>query len=466
MNLINLPSLNTLAGILSLFISMITGAPPADVQNEAQMSPDEFITIWTTTNPGGSNSNQITIPTFPGGSYNYNVDWGVGPPSTGVMGDITHTYAFAGTYTVKITGQFPRIYFNNTGDKQKIVSVEQWGSNAWTSMAFAFYGCSNLELNATDIPDLSNVTAINDMFRGCTAFNGEVSNWDVSHVQVMGSVFRDCPLFDQDLSAWDVSNVTDFSAMFQNDVSFNQNIGGWDISNVTDMTNMFLGATLSTTNYDSLLIGWYNLPMVPTFIHFHGGNSQCCAGQYAWNALTEDNSWTINDGGNCNQSFTSTWEVTIPGESITIPTTGGGYNYIVEWGDITRDVGVTGNATHAYELPGTYQVMIRGNFPRIFFNNSGDKDKIVSIDHWGYINWTSMDNAFHGCSNLMYGATDMPDLSSVLLLSDMFSGCVVFNGDLNNWDLNGVTHLTRMFDGATAFNGNITGLECQQPSQM
>ncbi len=411
-----------------------------------------FVTSWMTTSP----NEQITVPTT-GTGYNYIIDWGDGNVDTSEVGNPMHSYVNAGTHTVSIWGVFPRIYFNNSGDKAKITSIEQWGDIAWESMAFAFYGCSNLTMNATDVPDLSQVTHINDMFRGSTAFNGDVSGWDVSNVQVMGSMFRDCPLFNSDVSSWDVSNVTDFSAMFQNAVSFNQNIGGWDISNATDMTNMFLGATLSTINYDSLLIGWYSLPMLPEFIHFHGGNSQSCAGQYARIALSEDKSWTIYDGGNCNQSFMSTWEVTSPGESITIPTTGGGYNYIVEWGDITRDVGVNGNATHVYELPGTYQVMIRGNFPRIFFNNTGDTDKIVSIDHWGYINWTSMENAFHGCSNLMYGATDMPDLSSVSLLSDMFSGCVVFNGDLNNWDLNGVTHLTRMFDGATAFNGNITG---------
>ena len=32
---------------------------------------------------------------------------------TGVTGNITHTYATAGTYTIEISGTFPSIYFND-----------------------------------------------------------------------------------------------------------------------------------------------------------------------------------------------------------------------------------------------------------------------------------------------------------------------------------------------------------------
>jgi len=68
----------------------------------------------------------ITIPTV-GAGYNYTVDWGDGNTDTGVTGDIIHTYAVPGTYTVRISGAFPRIYFLNRFDKDKILSVEQWG---------------------------------------------------------------------------------------------------------------------------------------------------------------------------------------------------------------------------------------------------------------------------------------------------------------------------------------------------
>ena len=58
-----------------------------------------------------SDDNQITIPTFPGETYNYSVDWGDGTTSENVAGDITHTYEAPGTYTIEISGDFPRIFF-------------------------------------------------------------------------------------------------------------------------------------------------------------------------------------------------------------------------------------------------------------------------------------------------------------------------------------------------------------------
>ena len=33
---------------------------------------------------------------------------------------------------------FPRIYFNNGGDRQKLLTIEQWGTGKWTSMNSAF----------------------------------------------------------------------------------------------------------------------------------------------------------------------------------------------------------------------------------------------------------------------------------------------------------------------------------------
>ncbi len=97
---------------------------------------NEFITTWETT----SASESITIPTLGSETYSYDVDWGDGSTSTGETANATHQYATAGTYTVKISGTFPRIYFNNSGDKLKIKTIEQWGTVAWTSMEKVFLG--------------------------------------------------------------------------------------------------------------------------------------------------------------------------------------------------------------------------------------------------------------------------------------------------------------------------------------
>lgn len=78
--------------------------------------------------------------------------------------------------------------------------------------------------------------------------------------------------------------------------------------------------------------------------------------------------------------FITTWETTTANESITIPTTGNGYNYTVNWGDGAITNGENGDAIHTYATAGTYTVSITGNFPRIYFNSfSGSSGTTVEM---------------------------------------------------------------------------------------
>ena len=45
--------------------------------------------------------------------------------------------------------------------------------------------------------------------------------------------------FNQDISSWDVSNVTDMNGMFGILLLLTKTISTWDVSNVTDMNSMF-----------------------------------------------------------------------------------------------------------------------------------------------------------------------------------------------------------------------------------
>src|SRR6056297_832498 len=203
-----------------------------------------FITIWKTDNEGSSNDNQITIPTT-GGGYDYDVYWesttssAINGTESDNTGDLTITFPSAGTYRVEISGDFPRIYLNSEGDKEKILTIEQWGDVEWASMEKAFEGAIHLVYNASDAPNLTGVTNMGSMFARASAFNGNLNSWDVSSVTNMNSVFQDATSFDTDLNNWDVSNVTKIRNMFLGATSFNGDLSNWNVSSVTDMENMF-----------------------------------------------------------------------------------------------------------------------------------------------------------------------------------------------------------------------------------
>jgi surface protein len=220
------------------------------VTYDGTWAPNEFVTTWKTDNPGSSGSNQVIIPTATGETYNYNVDWGDGNTSTNQATNATHTYATSGIYTIKITGVFPRIYFWAFNDKQKILTVEQWGTNQWSSMKYAFYSANNLNILAGDSPYMANVADMESMFDNASTFNSNINHWDVSHVTSMGRVFNNTS-FNQPLNSWDVGNVTRMELMFNGDTSFNQPLNSWDVGNVTDMSLMF-----AHTSFNQPLNSW------------------------------------------------------------------------------------------------------------------------------------------------------------------------------------------------------------------
>ena len=241
--------------LVTLFLTSLT----------AYGQDNAFITTWQVGVLGyGDGDLAVTIPTRNLDDnndtivYDYTVDWGDGTIEHNQAGDAEHTYTSEGEKTISITGNFPRIYFNNndTGDKDKIQAVKQWGDIQWTSMLGAFYGCTHLDVTATDTPDLSNVTSMRQMFHGATSLEGNehFNRWDVGKVTDMRWVFAGAGNFDRDIGSWrdKVGNVTDMSWMFFEAVNFNQDISGWDVSNVTDMNSMFRGAV----NFDQDIGNW------------------------------------------------------------------------------------------------------------------------------------------------------------------------------------------------------------------
>ena len=150
--------------------------------------------------------------------------------------------------------------------------------------------------------------------------------------------------------------------------------------------------------------------------------------------------------------FITTWRTTGINQTITIPTTGSGYNYDITTSDGQSFTGETGNKTITFATAGDYDVEISGDFPRIYFNTVGDRLKLVDIVQWGSIAWTSFNSAFNGCDSLTNTSfTDAPDLSSVTDMSAMFRFCRNLTSlELTNWDVSNVTDMSYMLRRASS----------------
>ncbi len=218
---------------------------------------DGFVSYWDTekTSAGSSDSNQIALPLVEGGDYNFIVYWGDGSQDTITswnQEEVTRAYAWEGVYMVVIDTDIPGGIidgwrFNNEGDKLKLTDIVQWGGLKLGNSGGYFYGCSNLQVSAFDILDLSGTTNMDEAFRDC----GNIAI---------------------------------------------PNISGWDVSGIESMENMFTDSELSPSNYDSLLDGWSQLSL-ETNVTFDAGFSNYYYEGAARQSIMSDFSWTINDGG-------------------------------------------------------------------------------------------------------------------------------------------------------------------------
>ena len=218
-----------------------------------------FIIEVGTSKTGVSNNNQFQF-TGAEGDYDVVAKKGGLVVQTFINLSDEETITFSdgsGVYVLEVSAKevngFNRISFNNGGDNSKVQDIKQLGTIVWSSFEGAFYGCTNTLVTATDVPNLSSVTSMKDMFNRCISANPDVSNWDVSSVTDMDYMFYNASIANPDTSNWDVSNVTNMSNMFRSTSSANPDTSNWDVSSVTNMDSIFQNASLANpdvSNWD------------------------------------------------------------------------------------------------------------------------------------------------------------------------------------------------------------------------
>jgi surface protein len=165
------------------------------------------------------------------------------------------------------------------------------------------------------------------------------------------------------------------------------------------------------------------------------------------------------------QDFITVWNLNKPGSSTNSITFGVGTTGTVNYTWETIPVGTTGSGTFTGTtvtisgLPTSAKIRLKINpinFNQIIINNNLDKSRLVDVEQWGDVVWTSMETAFKGCDTLNISATDVPNLSSVTNMESMFRECIGLNSPANmdTWNMSNITNMSYMFY-ITSFNQPI-----------
>lgn len=291
------------------------------------------------------NGSSLTLP-FLSASGPFTVDWGDGSsPQTFVAGNnsVTYNYTTLGNVVVAINGSVNGFSFNNSGeDRLKLLAISQWGDfTVDNTSAGAFWGCSNLTVNASDQPRIVS---------GAT----------------MENFFRDCVLLNTPLSSWNTTNVTNMLGTFRNASAFAQNLGAWSVGRVVNCSSFCSACGM------------------PKFT-----NCTPCSGP----TLVSASNWSVCDcptteinltSTSCVRAFASDWTTIESNETITFPIQNTNITLEVAWGDGTRtSYSQSPLVSHTYANPGTYRVKVGGRISAFRFNSRGDTNKITNIASWG-----------------------------------------------------------------------------------
>ena len=261
-------------------------------------------------------------------------------------------------------------------------------------MERTFNGCYNLIINASDAPDLSQVTSMKEMFRNTSNFNQSINHWDVSNILNMSSMF-DGSIFNQSLSEWDVSNVTDMSYMFYNATSFNQPLNNWDVSNVSNMRYMF-----SNSGFNQPLNNW-DVSNVTNMVNMFSNSD--------FNQPI--NNWDVSSVTNMYNMFWSTSTFNQP---------------LNDW-DVSNvtDMGSMFSFADSFNQP---------------------------LNNWNVSSVTGMNSMFK--NSVFNQPIDNCNVSNVTNMGGMFFRASDFNQNISSWNFNNNVYLANQFLSYSGLNSN------------
>ncbi|MBC74737.1 MAG: hypothetical protein CME64_01860 [Halobacteriovoraceae bacterium] len=431
-------------GDISLLYSVSDGGTNSD-SSDVQATVKEvvpFKSTWRVGDPSyGDGDRTVTLPLRSGFNYNFTVDWGdgnVGEVTSHDDPDIDHLYDDPGDYQITITGLVEAWNFANTGDKDKILSIEELGTVGWRSFYDAFWGCNNLTVVSGG--DTSNVVEMDWMFDRAPLANPDTSDWNTSNVRSMAGVFFGASTANPDVSKWDVSNVRNMMSLFFDAPNANPDVSNWDTSNVENMKWMFVRAYAANPDVSK----WDTSSVTNMAEMFYDADA----------ADPDVSNWDTSNVTDMNGMFEYT--------AIANPD-------VSNWdmSNVTNISGMFFQTSAANPDVSNWDVSSVTNMDSVFSNTAvADPD----VSNWNTVSVTNMRAVFYS-ADAANPDVSMWNTSNVTTMESMFYFADFANPDMSNWDFSSVTNVNGMFEGVTTlsttnYNNLLIRMEATAPDSL
>lgn len=194
---------------------------------------------------------EFKFPLLSGGTYNFYVDWGDRTKSGQITSydstEAKHTYLVTGTYTLKLYGTCSRFSFDSltSGDTSgQYVKKVNYCDLEFDDLANTFALCPNLQyVYPKMLYNSPNVTTVEGMFIGCTAFTKLPENFFVNNNKItnVSLLFNESGITSV---PWDIlrpiKSITNINSLFYYEQSIKEIPSGllledMDIENINNL---------------------------------------------------------------------------------------------------------------------------------------------------------------------------------------------------------------------------------------
>ena len=393
-----------------------------------------------------------------GATYLFDVDWGDSSTETGItISNKTHTYTDAGTYTVKISGQFAGWEMGGASatDRASLTNFVQWGTETVIQGVYRmFQQCGNMVYSATDNPTITLTANVNNKNRADFIFylcesvtNLDLSGWNWTNpeiITVSSSMFADCfNLENLNLTGWNFANSNTFQTCFRKIGSTTTNGCNFEWDNLStkaiNFYYFFQRARLSSFSMENL-----------TFTDISAGVN--CAYMFYQTELlfsTLDlSSWDVSKVDDMTYMFrttnftgTNTFELNVTGWDTT--NLADMFGWVYECRYLTDIIGLSDLRGDSLITNGFQSAFF--NATRLTFNNNNFHDDFG-------LNWNidTMNSAFYGVAS-QSGTSSVPpnttnwNTSIVTNFNQVFANFDFSTPNYTMFDVSSGTNLNAMF---------------------